>query len=94
MRPLAEQPTLVLFITVDQLRPEYPEIFASHMTGGLARLYKSGALFTNAFQDHGNTETAPGHASTLSGRFPRSTGIVANIAGVNDENSPLIGARG
>jgi predicted AlkP superfamily pyrophosphatase or phosphodiesterase len=94
VRPLAEQPTLVLLITVDQLRPEYPEMFASHMSGGLARLYKSGALFTNAFQDHGNTETAPGHASTLSGRFPRSTGIVANIAGVNDENSPLVGARG
>lgn len=93
-RPPADPPTLVLFITVDQLRPEYADVFANNMTGGLARLYTGGAVFSNAFQDHGNTETAPGHASTMSGRFPRSTGIVANVAGVNDPNSPLIGARG
>jgi predicted AlkP superfamily pyrophosphatase or phosphodiesterase len=30
----------------------------------------------------------------LSGRFPRSTGIVSNAAGVLDPQSPLIGARG
>jgi hypothetical protein len=92
--PLAEVPSLVVFITIDQLRPEYPEIFASQMKGGLARLFSQGAVFTNAFQDHGNTETAPGHASTMSGRFPRSTGISANVAGVNDDAFPLIGARG
>ncbi len=94
VRPAAEMPTLVLMITVDQLRPEYGDIFADQMTGGLSRLYKGGALYPKAFQDHGNTETAPGHASIMSGRFPRSTGIVANVAGVNDPDSPLIGARG
>jgi len=51
-------------------------------------------VFTNAFQDHGNTETAPGHASTLSGRFPRSTGIVSNSAGVSDPQAPLVGGLG
>ncbi len=91
---ISDSVRLVVFITVDQLRPDYADIFASQLTGGLSRLYRGGAFFENAFQDHGNTETAPGHASTMSGRFPRSTGIVANVAGVNDPSSPLIGARG
>ena len=87
-------PALIVFITVDQMRPDYLDVYQSQFTGGLARLLKGGAFFTNAFQDHGVTETAPGHASTLSGRFPRSTGIVANDAGVLDPQAPLIGARG
>ena len=93
--PAADQvPTLVVFITVDQLRTDYFERFDSQLTGGLARLYRGGAVFTNAFHDHANTETAPGHASTMSGRFPSSTGIVRNAAGVQDPQAPLIGARG
>jgi predicted AlkP superfamily pyrophosphatase or phosphodiesterase len=60
----------------------------------LARLLRGGAVFLNGYQDHANTETAPGHASTLSGRFPASTGIVSNSAGVWDPQYPLIGARG
>ena len=63
-------------------------------TGGLARLMRGGAVFLNGYQDHANTETAPGHASTLSGRFPYSTGIVSNTEGVWDPQSPLIGVRG
>ena len=87
-------PTLVVFITVDQLRTDYFERFDSQLEGGLARLYRGGAVFTNAFHDHANTETAPGHAATMSGRFPSSTGIVRNAAGVQDPQAPLIGARG
>ena len=89
----ANGPSLVVFLTVDQLRPDYFRIFQSQLQGGLARLYRGGAVFLNGYQDHAITETAPGHASTLSGRFPRSTGIVANVAGVGDPQSPLIGAR-
>ncbi|HEU4586638.1 MAG TPA: alkaline phosphatase family protein [Gemmatimonadaceae bacterium] len=85
-------PTLVVFITIDQMRADYFDRFASQLTGGLARLDRGGALFTNAFQDHAITETAPGHATTLSGRFPRHTGIVINSAGVQDPQSPVIGA--
>jgi arylsulfatase A-like enzyme len=44
------------------------------MTGGIARLMRGGAVFTDAHHDHAITETAPGHATLLSGRFPRSTG--------------------
>jgi predicted AlkP superfamily pyrophosphatase or phosphodiesterase len=88
------RPSLVLVITVDQLRPDYLEAYAGQFTGGFARLLRGGAVFPNGFQDHGITETAPGHASILSGRFPRSTGIVGNTAGVEDAEAPLIGARG
>lgn len=88
------KPSLVVLITVDQLRPEYLDLYAKQFTGGFARLLKGGAVYTNAFQDHAITETAPGHAATLSGRFPRSTGIVANNAGVADPQAHLIGAHG
>src|SRR5689334_15854745 len=84
-------PSLLVFITVDQMRPDYFTRFESQLTGGLAKLYHGGAVYTNAFQDHAITETAPGHASTMSGRFPRSTGIVQNTAGVEDPNAPVIG---
>jgi predicted AlkP superfamily pyrophosphatase or phosphodiesterase len=88
-------PRLVVFVTVDQLLPSYVEKYGRQMTSGLARFYRNGAVFTNAFQDHAVTETAPGHASTLSGRFPRSTGIVTNALGVGDPQSPLVeGMRG
>jgi predicted AlkP superfamily pyrophosphatase or phosphodiesterase len=91
MPPAESVPTLVVFITIDQMRADYFDRFASQLTGGLARLDRGGALFTNAFQDHAITETAPGHATTLSGRFPRHTGIVINRAGVQDPQSPVIG---
>lgn len=84
-------PSLLVFITVDQMRPDYFSRFESQLKGGLARLYNGGAFYTNAFQDHAITETAPGHSVTMSGRFPRSTGIVQNSEGVEDPRSPVIG---
>lgn len=90
----ASRPKLVVLFTVDQLRPDMLERFGPQLSGGLGRLLRGGAVFTRAFQDHAITETAPGHASTLSGRFPRSTGIVGNATGVDDPQSPLIGASG
>ena len=92
-RPAADRPRLVVFLTVDQFRPDYLDRWAPQLTGGLARLSKHGSFFTNAFQDHGVTETAPGHSVTMSGRFPRSTGILRNTAGVEDPQSPLLSSR-
>lgn len=86
------KPTLVVFITIDQLRGDYFARFGQQFTGGLHRFDVAGAHFTKAFQDHANTETAPGHAATMSGRFPVHTGIAANSAGVGDPGSPLIGS--
>ena len=90
----SSRPRLVLFITVDAMRPDYLTRFESQLTGGLGRLYRDGAVFTNAFQDHAITETAPGHSATLSGRFPVHTGISANSAGVYDTTVTLIDAPG
>ncbi len=86
------RPVLMVFITVDQMREDYLDRWKSQLTGGLKRLVDGGAFFTNGHQDHAITETAPGHASTMSGRFPRSTGITRNVAGVNDPSSTLIGS--
>lgn len=79
----APRPSLVVFVTVDQMRADYLQRFDQQLTGGLRRLYDGGAVFLDGFQDHGITETAPGHASTMSGRFPVHTGIVMNSQGVN-----------
>jgi hypothetical protein len=87
-------PTLVVFFTVDQMRPDYFSRFDSQLTGGLARLYHGGAFYTNAFQDHAITETAPGHSATMSGRFPAHNGIIQNTDGVEDPRTPLIGGGG
>ncbi len=88
--PSSTPPSLVVLITIDQFRADYLERYGAQLTGGLARLAKRGARFTNAHQDHAITETAPGHATLLSGRFPRSTGIMLNRIGVEDKSFPLV----
>lgn len=87
----SDRPALVVLITVDQLRPDYFSRYESQLTGGLGRFWREGAFFTNAWQDHAITETAPGHSTLLSGRSPASTGIVANSRGVADTAAPLVG---
>jgi predicted AlkP superfamily pyrophosphatase or phosphodiesterase len=89
-----QTPKLVVFITVDAMRPDYLTRFALQLTGGLGRLYNGGAVFTNGFQDHAITETAPGHSVIMSGRYPVHTGISANTAGVTDTTVSLIDASG
>ena len=88
------RPKLVVVITVDQLRPDYLVRWKSQITGGFATLTADGAVFDSAYQDHGITETAPGHSTILSGRWPAHTGIVRNSEGVQDSTAPLLGARG
>ncbi len=87
-------PVLVVQITVDQLRADYLDRFGAEFTGGFAWLMKNGAVFTNSVHDHGATETAPGHATLWSGRFPKNTGIMRNEIGVSDPQSPLLFGRG
>jgi Uncharacterized proteins of the AP superfamily len=83
------KPRLVVLIAIDQFRADYLERFGA-LPGGLGRISRGGAWFTNAHHDHAITETAPGHATLLSGRFPRSTGIMMNRVGVEDAGAPLI----
>ena len=77
------RPTLIVFITVDQMRSDYFQRFDKQLTGGLRTLFDGSAFFVDGYQDHAITETAPGHSVTLSGRFPVHTGITMNSAGVN-----------
>ncbi|MEQ1692715.1 MAG: alkaline phosphatase family protein, partial [Gemmatimonas sp.] len=86
----ATRPALIVLVVIDQFRADYLQRFGPQMNGGIARLMRGGAWFTDAHHDHAITETAPGHASLLAGRFPRSTGIMMNSIGVDDETAPLI----
>ena len=88
------RPRLVVVITVDQLAQSYIDKMRGQLTGGLGRLLKEGAVFTRAYQDHAITETAPGHSTVLSGRWPRNTGILTNLLGVGDSSAALVEANG
>lgn len=92
--PVRPKPSLVVLIAVDQMRGDYLERFDHQLTGGLARLYRHGAVFTNAWQDQAITKTEPGHAAMLSGRFPRSTGVTAHDGFVNDSTAPSLNGSG
>ncbi len=93
-------PRLAVVIVVDQMRYDYFVRFAGLFSGGLARLWREGAVFTNVHHDHANTETAPGHATLLTGSYPSHHGIVANdwrsrqtgrnVYCVDDSNSALV----
>jgi hypothetical protein len=65
-------------VSVDQMRADYLERFRPLFTAGLKALAEGGAVFRNAFLRHACTETGPGHSVILSGRSPRSSGIVGN----------------
>lgn len=74
------RPRLVLVIVVDQFRADYLERFSDLFApnGGLRRLMRDGAQWTNTNYDHMPTYTAPGHATILTGAWPAETGIIAN----------------
>src|SRR5438067_1081989 len=92
--PAPSRPKLVVVITVDQLRPDYLNRWKTQLTDGLAQLMTEGAVFTEGYQDHAITETAPGHSTILSGLWPAHTGIIRNAQGVQDSEAPLIGTSG
>src|SRR5439155_24716 len=92
--PPPPRPKLVVVITVDQLRPDYFTRWKAQLTGGLGQLATEGAFFTDGYQDHAVTETAPGHSTILSGMWPAHTGIIRNSEGVQDSLAPLLGTTG
>lgn len=101
----AEQPRLVLQITVDQLRgdmlPRYRERFGA---GGFRWLMERGAFFTDAHYNVANTFTSAGHATLATGADAAGHGIVSNdwydrdsgkpIYCVADAGSPIVGGAG
>jgi hypothetical protein len=92
--PAPQPPALAVLVVVDQLRGDYLDRFGDEFRGGLGRFARDGVHYTDAHQDHAITETAPGHATLLSGRSPASTGIVGNRFGVGDSTAPLLHAKG
>jgi predicted AlkP superfamily pyrophosphatase or phosphodiesterase len=88
------RPKLIVVLTIDQLRPDYFTRWKSQLTGGLGQLATEGAFFTEGYQDHAVTETAPGHSTILSGMWPAHTGIIRNSEGVQDTLAPLLGVGG
>ena len=79
--PVAEsttRPTLVVTIVVDQFSANLFNQYRDDFTGGMAMLAQQGRVHANGFQQHGLTETCPGHSTVLSGMNPAHTGIPAN----------------
>ena len=75
----AEQPRLVVVISVDQMRFDYADRFAPWLTErGFKRFAREGAVFSNARFRYSATFTGPGHAAIGTGLLPMENGIVGN----------------
>lgn len=86
----SESPRLVVHLTVDQFRPDYLIRLEGEFSGGFKRLMTEGVLYLRGEQAHASTETAPGHATLLSGRWPSGTEVLTNNRGVPDPSVRLI----
>jgi arylsulfatase A-like enzyme len=76
----AEKPSLVVVISVDQMRADYLERFRPWFgKDGFRRFLDRGAVFRQARHRHAATFTGPGHASIGTGLDPRDHGIVGNL---------------
>ncbi len=99
----AERPKLVVAVVVDQFRYDYLIRFRSEYKAGFVRLYKEGAVFTDAHHNHFPTVTAIGHSTFLSGAPPSISGIVGNawfdresaseVTSVSDAHVHLLGGK-
>jgi predicted AlkP superfamily pyrophosphatase or phosphodiesterase len=95
------RPKLVVVLVVDQMRADYLDRFESQLESGLERVTSSGLQYKNAFHDHAFTNTAPGHATLMTGVHPGRNGIVDNnwvdrvtqrrVYGVEDTTVAILG---
>ena len=94
----------MLLVAVDQFRYDYLTRFRGDYKGGLDRLLREGANFTNAHLEHYPTVTAVGHSTMLSGAPPSLSGIIGNdwydretrknVTSVGDPNAKVVGGAG
>lgn len=100
--PVVSTPRLAVVISIDQFRADYLVRFRPYFgDGGFKRLLEGGANFQNCHHRHSITQTAPGHASILTGVFANTHGITSNewvnrstwetVNSVEDADSPLVG---
>lgn len=98
----AEEIDLVLQITVDQLRGDFPLRFRERFgEGGFRYLMDNAVVYTNAHFRHANTYTAVGHATLSTGGYSAQHGLPGNewydqdsarhIYCVADHRYPIIG---
>ena len=65
--PQSAPPKLIVILVVDQMRADYLERYSGGFTGGLQRLMREGAWFTNAAYPYLNTVTCAGHSTIGTG---------------------------
>lgn len=99
--PRGDGPSLIVVISVDQMRSDYIERFRDEFTGGLGWILDRGIVYSNAHQNHAATSTSPGHATIATGVEPARSGIIENSwydretglwtysADVDDQGSPI-----
>lgn len=75
---VSRRPKLVVAIVVDQFRYDYLTRFRNDYKGGLDRMLRQGAVFTNARYEQAPTVTAVGHSIVMTGAMPAVSGIVGN----------------
>jgi len=99
-----EKPALVLQITIDQMRGDFPMRYKDRLgKGGLQYLMQQGTHYTNAHFRQADTETPVGHAALFTGTYPAHNGIVAGnwfdkdkgrvIYNCEDDRYPVIGTK-
>jgi len=98
-----QKPKLVVAIVVDQFRYDYLTRFRSEYHGGLDRMLREGAVFTNARYAQMPTVTAVGHSLVMTGAMPSVSGIVGNswieresgrqVTSVCDDRYKVLGAE-
>lgn len=77
--PQPRVPKLIVVISYDQFRGDYPDRFAGVWgTRGFRRLAAEGAYAPHCMFRHANNMTGPGHATLLTGMYPARSGIVSN----------------
>jgi len=99
----ADPPKLVVVIVVDQMRYDFFERFGDKFDGGLKRIWDQGVVYSNAHHNHAPTNTAPGHATIATGKYPGKNGIINNslysretgeeMSPVGDDRSKIIGVE-
>lgn len=73
------KPKLVVVISYDQFRGDYPTRFADVWgTKGFQRLAAEGSYAPHCMYNHASNMTGPGHATLLTGVYPAKSGIVSN----------------
>lgn len=98
----ASKPRLILQITIDQMRGDFPMRYEDRLgEGGFRYLMERGTHYRNAHFQHADTETPVGHAALFTGTYPAHNGIVAGnwfdrdkgrvIYNCEDDRYPMLG---